>query len=203
MRVLIAQPQALGGSRAFWARVNEVDLWIALGSVQFTPTISNGDGTARKTLQAHAESSVGLLTLKVARRMQPLWNTPLSQGSWQQILVHRVMSNLDHADEGFTEQLMTDSLAKDTLGAANYHAAKLVRDRKGSGTTFIRDTDLNVDSDDRHQRLLDLCQFVGASELLCGHSMIKYLNTCAFKRIGVALHPAPPSRFNDRNWIMG
>ena len=202
MKVLITQPLALGGSVGFFKRLHEVDTWIALGSVQHTAIISNGDGTTRKTGQSHIRLPSGWKGLSIGRRMLPLWKTPFGTGPWVAHLQDRVERELP-AEGLLRDQVpqLFESLRGSMLGESSFRCTQLIAEALNMRCALVRDTDLPDVSHDRTQRLVDLATAVGASELVCGPGTLRYLDTAKAEMAGLQVLPARDLSEEDGHWI--
>lgn len=202
VRVLITQPLALGGSVGFFKRLREVDAWIALGSVQHTAAISNGDGSTRKTGQSHIRLPSGWVGLSIGRRMLPIWDTPFGTGPWVEPLQARVERELP-PNQPLMEQVpqLFDFVRTSKLGESSFRCAQLIAEALHIRCELIRDTDFPDVSHERTERLVNLANAVGASDLVCGPGTLRYLDTTRAQMAGLHVIPARNLADGDGQWI--
>ena len=202
MRILVTQPLALGGNIGFWKRLHDVDAWVALGAVQHTATISNGDGTSRKTGQAHIRLQSGWAGLSIKSRMLSIWTTPFGDGPWIEPLLGRAVRELPSSpllNSCLSEMFAT--LPRLTLGESSFECAQVIAGHLDVQSGLFRDDDYPGCSTERSQRLIDLVRAAGGDTLVCGAGTRAYLDKDLFDFHGVRVELARPVERGDELWV--
>tara|TARA_R110002020_G_scaffold241567_4_gene454764 strand:+ start:2770 stop:3354 length:585 start_codon:yes stop_codon:yes gene_type:complete len=180
MKIAIHQPEHFP-YMGFFQKMNSVDLFIILDDVQYT---KGGWQNRNKFLNKNNVEEFFTAQVEKGANKKLIKDVKLAGGPWRRKIINKIKLNF-----GFD---MSHIYEKTNLLEMNMSSINWSREKLNINTKMIMASSLSVESS-KTDRIIDICQIVGANEYVCGQGCIDprygaYLDTSAFSDIKLTIH---------------
>ena len=183
--------------KGYFDLIRSVDEFILLDTVQFSK------GSWRNRNRIKTKDGLAWLSIPVytsGRLLQAIEDTVVSDSTWTTRHWRHLRDAYARTPffERYAERFEAayQSLRTDRLSHINRTLTELLCDALGITTRISSASDYRP-SDDRMQRLIDLCQQAGATEYLSGPAARDYIDETLFAEAGIGLHFADYSGYPE------
>ena len=183
--------------KGYFDLIRSVDEFILLDTVQFSK------GSWRNRNRIKTKHGLAWLTIPVytsGRLLQNVEDTVVSDSSWATRHWQQIRDAYARTPffEAYAERVESAyrSLQSDRLSHINRTFTELLCQALGITTNISSASDYRA-SDDRMQRLIDLCQQAGATEYLSGPAARDYIDETRFAEAGIDLQFADYSGYPE------
>lgn len=165
--------------------IRSVDAYIVYDEVQYT----KNDWRNRNRIKDH-QGNLQWLTIPVSVKSsgQTIAETAIAQANWPEKHWRTLAQNYAKAPhfKAFSDQIETlyQTSPRKWLTEANQHFLRGLCELLGLSTPILNSIDYDLQGD-RQQRIIDLCQKLGADQYLSGPAARDYLDPALFKAAGI------------------
>lgn len=182
-RICILQPNYLPWKGVF-DLINRVDVFVFLDDVQYT------EHDWRNRNKIKTKDGVKWIVVPVKnskRRGQLILEAEIdNRTNWQRKHYNSFVMNYSRAPYFKDHRWIIEKIFMeknwDNISELNIHSTRLIADVLGIQTHFKKSSELKIKTDDKQERIIEICKKLGAKEYLSGPAAREYLNLSVFNQ---------------------